>query len=45
MDEEIRKQADELDIARSKLTKLTKTEQTLAKYKQKLEDVGETIKL
>lgn len=40
MDEEIRKQADELDIARSKLTKLNKTETQLAKYKQKLEDVG-----
>jgi protein HOOK3 len=40
LEDEVRKQADELDIARSKASQLVKAEAQLAKYKQKLGDAG-----
>ncbi|KDO29013.1 hypothetical protein SPRG_06068 [Saprolegnia parasitica CBS 223.65] len=43
LEHEVRRQADELDISRSKLVALAKLESTVVKYKQKLDEMN-TIK-
>ncbi|OQR88859.1 hook domain-containing protein [Achlya hypogyna] len=43
LEHEVRRQADELDISRSKLVALAKLESTVTKYKQKLDEMN-TIK-
>ncbi|TYZ64150.1 hypothetical protein PybrP1_004443 [[Pythium] brassicae (nom. inval.)] len=40
LENEVRRQADELDISRSKLGQLAKLEASVAKYKKKLEEVA-----
>ncbi|OQS07551.1 hook domain-containing protein [Thraustotheca clavata] len=40
LEHEVRRQADELDIARSKLVALAKLESSVAKYKQKVEEMN-----
>ncbi|CAK4118185.1 unnamed protein product [Aphanomyces euteiches] len=44
LEHEVRRQADELDISRSKLVALAKLESTVTKYKQKLDEMN-TVKL
>ncbi|KAF0697259.1 Aste57867_12031 [Aphanomyces stellatus] len=43
LEHEVRRQADELDISRSKLVALAKLESTVTKYKQKLDEMN-TVK-
>jgi len=44
-DMKARQQADELDVARDKASKLSKAEQTLEKYQRRLEEMGDLKKL